>query len=441
MTNRAALEAARRRGAPLARRPQQPGLRASRRLVEQRAARAGVLRRPHRRLSRRCAARPSGCSTTACATRSRRTCAASARSASSRGSSTSRSRTRGARRRSTGTASRSPPTGASRAPTATAIRARSSRPARGAARTRCARASTATPSARLVNLDGTVVAEARDEIARAARELGDVFVLDLDGRNRYVMTTATTLAPLLDLPRAQLELDGDTRAGTRAAVAAIGVVLAGDVVGQRARPAARRVAPGRRGDRGRRAGMPRLRALAPDGSAVDGLRLRRRPRRRWTGASAGRRGHPRRARAARGRRPEVARARASSTARTGPSACTRIYPRFVAGRVDVERMESDTWSFRADRCATPAVFTDGGGARDDASRARSARRASALASATDGALDLARLPLPRGAAALRRLADAGAARRADAPLAAGRARRARLRRARPRRPRAACCAS
>jgi hypothetical protein len=40
---------------------------------------------------------------------------------------------------------------------------------------------------------------------------------------------------------------------------------------------------------------------------------------------------------------------------------TRIYPRFTPGRVDVERMESDAWSFRADRCATPAVFARGGG--------------------------------------------------------------------------------
>ncbi|HEX7084347.1 MAG TPA: hypothetical protein VF186_09570 [Gaiellaceae bacterium] len=39
-----------------------------------------------------------------------------------------------------------------------------------------------------------------------------------------------------------------------------------------------------------------------------------------------------------------------------PASCTRIYPRFTPGRVDVERMESDSWSFRADRCATPAVF-------------------------------------------------------------------------------------
>lgn len=43
--------------------------------------------------------------------------------------------------------------------------------------------------------------------------------------------------------------------------------------------------------------------------------------------------------------------------------CTRIYPRFTPGHVDVARMESDSWSFRADRCATPAVFAAGGGLR------------------------------------------------------------------------------
>jgi hypothetical protein len=41
--------------------------------------------------------------------------------------------------------------------------------------------------------------------------------------------------------------------------------------------------------------------------------------------------------------------------------CTRVYPRFTPGHVDVARMESDSWSFRADRCATPAVFARGGG--------------------------------------------------------------------------------
>jgi hypothetical protein len=41
--------------------------------------------------------------------------------------------------------------------------------------------------------------------------------------------------------------------------------------------------------------------------------------------------------------------------------CARMYPRFTPGHVDLERMESDAWSFRADRCATPAVFARGGG--------------------------------------------------------------------------------
>ena len=44
-----------------------------------------------------------------------------------------------------------------------------------------------------------------------------------------------------------------------------------------------------------------------------------------------------------------------------PANGKRRYPRFVAGRTDVEAMESATWSFRADRCATPAVFARGGG--------------------------------------------------------------------------------
>jgi hypothetical protein len=46
-----------------------------------------------------------------------------------------------------------------------------------------------------------------------------------------------------------------------------------------------------------------------------------------------------------------------------PESCTRIYPRFTAGRTDVERMEADAWSFRADRCATPAVLAGGRGLR------------------------------------------------------------------------------
>jgi hypothetical protein len=44
-----------------------------------------------------------------------------------------------------------------------------------------------------------------------------------------------------------------------------------------------------------------------------------------------------------------------------PEHCKHLYPRFVRGRTDVDAMESDSWSFRADRCATPAVFARGGG--------------------------------------------------------------------------------
>jgi hypothetical protein len=44
-----------------------------------------------------------------------------------------------------------------------------------------------------------------------------------------------------------------------------------------------------------------------------------------------------------------------------PATSSVLYPRFTPGRVDVARMESDAWSFRADRCATPAVFARGGG--------------------------------------------------------------------------------
>jgi hypothetical protein len=83
-------------------------------------------------------------------------------------------------------------------------------------------------TARLVNADGAVVAEARGEIAAPVAELSDVFVLDLDGRNRYVMTTAETLAPLLDLPSTRLQLEGDAIRNV-GDVVAVGVILAGDV--------------------------------------------------------------------------------------------------------------------------------------------------------------------------------------------------------------------
>jgi beta-mannosidase len=83
-------------------------------------------------------------------------------------------------------------------------------------------------TARLVNLDGAVVAEARDEITAPIADLDEVFVLDLAGHNRYVMTTAETLAPLLDLPRTTLELRDGSLLNT-GATAAIGILLQGEV--------------------------------------------------------------------------------------------------------------------------------------------------------------------------------------------------------------------
>ena len=81
---------------------------------------------------------------------------------------------------------------------------------------------------RLVNLDGSTVVEWDGELSSPASALSEVFVLDLEGRNRYVMTTAATLAPLLDLPRTTLVLDGGVLTNT-GEVAALGVVLEGDV--------------------------------------------------------------------------------------------------------------------------------------------------------------------------------------------------------------------
>jgi beta-mannosidase len=88
--------------------------------------------------------------------------------------------------------------------------------------------------ARLVNLDGTTVAES--DGGEIAAPLGafaaDVFLLDL-GTNRYVMTRTETLEPLLDLPRTSLALAaaGDRLVlGNTGAVAALGVVIEGLVL-------------------------------------------------------------------------------------------------------------------------------------------------------------------------------------------------------------------
>lgn len=87
----------------------------------------------------------------------------------------------------------------------------------------------ASGSGRIVDLHGDVVAEGDGEIAAPLDAIAtDVFLLDLHGANRYVMTKTENLAPLLDLPPATVELrDGVLR--NTGAVAALGIVL-GDVI-------------------------------------------------------------------------------------------------------------------------------------------------------------------------------------------------------------------
>src|SRR3954468_12112119 len=99
--------------------------------------------------------------------------------------------------------------------------------------------------------------------------------------------------------------------------------------------------------------MPALRALAPDGSPVDGFR--------FDGATVTYDGdEPVEA----GIRVELELPPTDDPrwlvpgvfyGENRPANCTRIYPRFTP-HVDVERMESPCWGFPAGRCATPAVF-------------------------------------------------------------------------------------
>ncbi|HUQ22319.1 MAG TPA: hypothetical protein VM049_04830 [Gaiellaceae bacterium] len=105
--------------------------------------------------------------------------------------------------------------------------------------------------------------------------------------------------------------------------------------------------------------MLAYRAIAPDGSSVDGFR--------FEGSTATYEGA---APVDAGIRVSLELARTDDPAwlvpgvfygENRPEACTRIYPRFTPGHTDVDRMESDAWSFRADRCSTPAVFANGKG--------------------------------------------------------------------------------
>lgn len=83
--------------------------------------------------------------------------------------------------------------------------------------------------ARLVDLDGGVVAEGEGELAAPLDAFAhDVFLLDLGPRSRYVMTRTENLAALLDLPRAELEVaaDGNYRVLRNVSgTAALGVVV------------------------------------------------------------------------------------------------------------------------------------------------------------------------------------------------------------------------
>lgn len=105
--------------------------------------------------------------------------------------------------------------------------------------------------------------------------------------------------------------------------------------------------------------MLRLRALAPDGTPVSGFTFAG-VQVTWTGDAP----------VDAGIRVELELAAVEDPrwlvpgvfyGENRPEGCTRIFPRWVPGHVDVERMESHTWSFRADRCATVAVLTDGAG--------------------------------------------------------------------------------
>ena len=104
--------------------------------------------------------------------------------------------------------------------------------------------------------------------------------------------------------------------------------------------------------------MPRPRALAPDGSAVEGFHFGGN-RVTYLGDEP----------VEAGIRYELELEAADDPrwlvpgvfyGENRPASCTRIYPRFAA-ETDVARMESPSWSFRADRCATPAVFSNGRG--------------------------------------------------------------------------------
>jgi hypothetical protein len=83
--------------------------------------------------------------------------------------------------------------------------------------------------ARIVDLHGVEISNGEFEISTLISQIAtDVFLVDLHGENRYVMTKTAVLAPLLDLPPARVEREAD-RLRNVGDVAAIGIVC-GDVI-------------------------------------------------------------------------------------------------------------------------------------------------------------------------------------------------------------------
>ena len=210
-----------RRARALAGRPHEPGVRAPRSLVEQRAARAGTLRRPDR---------------------GRRDDAALLAVVAVRGAALRRRGDPAPRRRHDSVAAERAVSERlvhvrdrlSRRPEARLLGRRPrlpSRPSdgalhdlglersrRGAGRRDGAGAARRPRRHGVAESDGGAIAAPLDTFA------ADVFLLDLGPDSRYAMTRTDDLAPLLDLPRTELAFDGGTLRNT-GAVAALGVVL------------------------------------------------------------------------------------------------------------------------------------------------------------------------------------------------------------------------
>ena len=210
-----------RRARALAGRPHEPGVRAPRSLVEQRAARAGTLRRPDR---------------------GRRDDAALLAVVAVRGAALRRRGDPAPRRRHDSVAAERAVSERlvhvrdrlSRRPEARLLGRRPrlpSRPSdgalhdlglersrRGAGRRDGAGAAHRPRRHGVAESDGGEIAAPLDTFA------ADVFLLDLGPDSRYAMTRTDDLAPLLDLPRTELAFDDGTLRNT-GAVAALGVVL------------------------------------------------------------------------------------------------------------------------------------------------------------------------------------------------------------------------